>query len=128
MIQSNNLRTGNLVLRKNKFDRQFRETVIVGQMIWQAEREPDEFEPIPLTAEWLERFGFKEERRDSWGIYDEFGFSIPDFEIERNNSGELRLSVNVGEYHIGKPIEYVHQLQNLYFALTGQELVIKEKA
>jgi hypothetical protein len=28
--------------------------------------------------------------------------------------------------NIGKEIKYVHQLQNLYFALTGEELLLKE--
>ena len=28
---------------------------------------------------------------------------------------------------IGKQIKYVHELQNLYFALTGEELKIEDK-
>jgi hypothetical protein len=31
----------------------------------------------------------------------------------------------VFEYREGVKVKYVHQLQNLYFALTGEELTIK---
>lgn len=72
------------------------------------------FEPIPLTEEWLERFGFRKT----------FDSPFEDFEWSDNN---LQLSENFDCY-LGKftqPIQYVHQLQNLSFALTGEELKLK---
>ena len=74
-------------------------------------------EPIPLTEEWLLKFGFNKRK-----IY---------FEL-----GKLAISLNGIEYDNGrtyfnswtileKQPEYVHQLQNLYFALTNEELIIK---
>lgn len=61
-------------------------------------------QPIPLTEEWLERF--------NWNPPKDIGvaFSLTTDEIH----------FVAGNYY--KKIEYVHQLQNLYFAITGEEL------
>jgi len=77
----------------------------------------DLMEPIPLTEEWLERFGF--EFDGEWWDYLNFGINI------RQN----RCSESLGEFGFNYyPIpKYVHQLQNLYYALTGEELEIKDK-
>jgi hypothetical protein len=73
-------------------------------------------EPIPLTKEWLIRFGF--EYNYSFDLYSKSGFDI-------------QLLENGIEFYIGEYgsyftwIECIHSLQNLYFALTGQELTSK---
>lgn len=76
----------------------------------------DMVEPIPLTKEWLVRFGF------------EYGFdgnlTKGQLTIEKHlNGGWLRILD--GTWSDGIKIEHVHQLQNLYFALTGEELELK---
>lgn len=63
-------------------------------------------EPIPLTEIWLLRFGFKRFCKD-WA---KNGIIIHN----RKRGFVLRKSV--------PDIKHVHQLQNLYFALTGAEL------
>ena len=71
-------------------------------------------QPIPLTEEWLVKFGF--EYSDLNG--DSGLWKIPPFQIYGKYNQfiyDYRLDVN-----------YVHQLQNLYFALTGEELTIKK--
>ena len=77
----------------------------------------EELEPIPLTEEWLERFGFNFDVNS--GLYKKSGFEVEVF--------------NIGvEFYLGEYgswflfVEHVHQLQNLYFALTGEELELKE--
>jgi hypothetical protein len=72
--------------------------------------------PIPLTPDILEKAGFKKDRT---------GFALPD---------RMSLSFSVtkdGEYlacwldkSLGVIVKYLHQLQNLYFALTGNELEV----
>lgn len=81
----------------------------------------DKMQPIPLTAEWLEKFGFlKEEISEQ--------FVLGRIEIcETDDGGGYSLCEDDGYILIGKPFQYVHQLQNLYFALTGEELTISEK-
>lgn len=76
--------------------------------------------PIPLTPEWLERMGFTYSKT--------FGCYSKDFEILFCTDGnEYWLCEQNGNMlsKIGKPFQYLHQLQNLYFDLTREELQIK---
>jgi hypothetical protein len=76
--------------------------------------------PIPLTEEWLFKFGFKM-NMDNFDWNAGLGVNcIGDFELS------LRYTDNIGWFYRSKctPIKYVHQLQNLYFAITGDELTI----
>lgn len=79
---------------------------------------------LPLTEEWLTKAGFK-----PWGKYDYLwkkgrNHACTIIQEEEFKGGkewfELR---GVKNWHV--IIEYVHQLQNLYFALTGEELKFK---
>lgn len=70
--------------------------------------------PIQLTEEWLINFGFEKFRGDSQ-TYDRDDFWAGEIESD----GTMKFD------YIEASIKYVHQLQNLYFALTGKELKIK---
>ena len=63
---------------------------------------------IPLTEEWLERLGFDSKGR-------RFGYQVCTTSL---NAWIIDDGISV----IGVEFDYVHQLQNLYFALTGVEL------
>ena len=85
-----------------------------------------DFEPIPLTEEWLERFGFKEfiDFGSHTGHYDKL--PLCGFSYSINTKKVMVMHKGNGISHwIDLKVEYVHQLQNLYFALTGEELTIK---
>lgn len=74
---------------------------------------------IPLTDEWLTKFGFISDEI-SWYYsldYDKEKETFKIFELQ-DESGYAILGVN--EFSIC--IKYVHQLQNLYFALANEEL------
>ena len=90
-----------------------------------------EFNPIPLTEEWLLKFGFEKHNESN------------DYPTCNNNDicYVNPYSYLEGTYYVSlgndpmfammcygglKYIYYVHSLQNLYFALTGEELTIKE--
>lgn len=75
------------------------------------------FEPIPLTEQWLLDFGFEYGHND---------YTI-DFKLyfETNDGSWSELDVLYEEKYIAT-IKYVHQLQNLYFALTGEELKLNK--
>lgn len=81
----------------------------------------DYFKPIPLTEEWLVRFGF--EKKNSF----EFESPCTVFYIEKSSIGDYEFckKPQYDEFGWLKTIKYVHQLQNLYFALIGEELTIK---
>lgn len=67
-------------------------------------------EPIPITEEWLLKFGFRESETDL-----RKGNIIVRF-------GEDRLIVTIIDELVLPKIQYIHQLQNLYFAHHNQEL------
>ncbi|MGL5233840.1 MAG: hypothetical protein ACRC8Z_03660 [Empedobacter falsenii] len=81
------------------------------------------YSPISLTEEWLLKFGF--EKNDSG-----FGHIV----YEKNeNTIQIELLQPVAIFRIFIPnfgftainyVQYLHQFQNLYFALTGEELKI----
>ena len=76
-------------------------------------------QPIPLTKEWLLSFGF-EKPAHSW-CGDKFHLSTWD---KYPDCWCVALNKNSGI--LVDKLKHVHQLQNLYHALTNEELKIKE--
>ncbi|CAL1518191.1 hypothetical protein [Chitinophaga sp. MM2321] len=76
-----------------------------------------EIDSILLTEEWLLKFGFIEDVRKVFfkGIID----------VERILSDSPDWEVHIHGKSIGKSINCVHQIQNFYYALTGEELELK---
>ena len=81
------------------------------------------YKPIPLTEQWLLNFGF-DFSIDTWYLKGVAIWKTECCDAKGNEEigffYELR-DVGMMDMHI----KYVHQLQNLYFALTGEELIIK---
>jgi len=83
----------------------------------QAISEGDKFyKPILLTKEWLRKFGF------DWDGYGEFLKEGLLIDCEYTDKGKWAAMFNM--ISIPYEIEYVHQVQNLYFALYAEELEI----
>lgn len=76
--------------------------------------------PIPLTEEWLERLGFEKQMAWTWAIEINGGRKLVYY------VGEKGWSIGNKEYS-DHECRYVHELQNLYFVLTGKELTLKEQ-
>ena len=77
-------------------------------------------EPIPLDRKWLKKFGFKKEKKNSNNYFSgNFEFMIQD---DIDSFHYFLHAEETGVKFWITEIQYVHQLQNLYFALTGQEL------
>lgn len=74
-------------------------------------------EPIPLTEEWFIKLGFQLFGNDD--PLDRYWTT----NILKGSIEELSLKYTLS----GIKIKYVHQLQNLYFALTGEELTFKSE-
>ena len=76
---------------------------------------PTNYQPIPLTEDWLLKLGFG---LFPWGwVNKEAGRSLRitiQYNFEREGNTSLK-------------VNYVHQLQNLYFALTDEELLLSNK-
>lgn len=82
-------------------------------------------QPIPLTEEWLLRFGFSGSTPHESPYFYSYAVGASTLRINPDNGVVWIVASNGGLFNNPKLIEHVHQLQNLYFALTGQELTIK---
>lgn len=122
MIQANEIRLNNWV-NYNEYNCQ----VIAITSDWvqldnNALNTPiDEIKVIPLTEEWLLKFGLKIKKHGGIGGQDQWaGMDFIYYDSEclfRGNPKRLHL---VGYFNT--QIMFVYQLQNLIFALSGKEL------
>ena len=128
MIKAEELRIGNIhkhdglpILNVDGFGKSEYET-ITAYGIFQVAEGNMTFEPIPLTEKWLEKFGLK---LSHW--MDEYEYDFCMGELFKGDKDIWKFEVNGNFDTIGiAEIKYVHQLQNLYFALTNSELKVKE--
>ena len=80
----------------------------------------ENIEPIPLTEEWLIKFGFEKIGYNFRKCEDHgYGLGITEFIIWFNT---YKKTYSIKAINILVEIKTVHRLQNLYFALTGKEL------
>lgn len=84
----------------------------------------EDITPIPLTEDWLLKFGCKknEDTDNFWNQEKDFSVEV---EYVRSDNGVQPLFYYNLSINRKKHLVYVHQLQNLYFALTGEELTLK---
>jgi hypothetical protein len=107
-MKANELRIGNLV-----YDTKGDVNIInLEAMTYICKESLNQVKPIPLTDEWLLKFGF--EKDGTWFTKSGFGISIDNLKWQMK-----------GYIATFDKCLYVHQLQNLYFALTGKELTFK---
>ena len=109
MIKANELRIGN-ILYSNLTERNF---ACTSEDIYNLSIDcnANNANYIPLTKEWLLKAGF-ERLFPTGSTYSLRDFNVSDF-------GEN----GIYHYDVKQPIKYVHQLQNLYFSIIGEELV-----
>ncbi len=114
MIESKELRIGNYYTDEDGEQHTF-DWSDMSWMDW------DYCKPIPLTEEWLVKFGFVD------GCLYGIGSENKD-EIFVSLKGDNTMYISDSRdsyYSFPAPCKHVHTLQNLYFALTGSELKIK---
>lgn len=127
-MKASELRLGNLVWC---FDKQVAEISTIGyDGCWANLLDPEAMQstsqdvdmnyiqPIPLTKEWLTQFGFS---NNGYGEFVKGRYMI---DCEYTDKGLFEFCI-LGKALPDMEVEYVHQLQNLYFALTGKELTIE---
>jgi hypothetical protein len=77
------------------------------------------FKLIPLTEEWLLKFGFYKD------VEFDNTFNLPFNVLNGFTTISIDVRANVILLdNLELTIQYVHQLQNLYFALTNEELTL----
>lgn len=90
-------------------------------------KELSRYKPIPLTEEWLLKFGFErkffnKEETPRWINKSFYMFIDAVWYITFKRDGYVSF---IAFDCFLKDLRYVHQLQNLYFALTGKELEVE---
>lgn len=118
MINPNELRIGNWVSRTDGVQVQLsnigRKGTNIGPDEFPVCLEWEMFKPIELTPEILDKCGF-EDREYTW---EKDGIAL-DWSIRVISSNERQGISVVNHSHI----KHLHQLQNIYHSLTGQELI-----
>lgn len=149
MIKANELRIGNYI--GTDFDDKAYQLILIGEgttMLFYIKGDggyikDENAEPIPLTPEWLLKLGFEIDRKYCMSPDDySYLIRVPNkksrasyfrvyYEKDKTKR-EIHFGRNKGEFQVYASdmfvvsVESVHQLQNLYFALTGEELTIKK--
>lgn len=117
MIEARELRIGNLVSVENNA------YIITSGDIYNLDcyykNYIQFYHEIPITEEWLVRLGFETNKFSNSNPKTYYNKKF-DFGIDFYIDGTISLE------DLAK-IKYVHQLQNLYFALTGEELKLNDK-
>lgn len=127
-MKAEELRIGNLVYLPSK-------AVYAVDVLYRNYDMLKVWEPIPLTEEWLHKFCFVKQLRMYYPMFSTLCHKSKTYftvsqQTEYEDPNELSMKdlkswwVMQGNNH-GLKIEYVHQLQNLYFCLTGEELTLK---
>lgn len=134
MIKANELRIGNYFIKDNCQDQ------ITGifhemngdddfyyiQALDKLDYSLDSIDPVPLTKEWLIKLGFETN-------YDVHLFTASinylQFKVQPKTLtfaciGKDLWRIKIGDLEIH--INFVHELQNLFFVLTGEELEIEQ--
>lgn len=125
-MEAKELRIGNYVYA---LDEDFNESFLKVDLndICNIECDPDMFNPVPLTEEILLKCGFEYKKgilridisQDTY-----LKGNLNNFEFHMAICEKLEFCDEVTDIVSLKPIKHLHQLQNLYFALTGKELEI----
>ncbi len=129
-MKSAELRIGNY-LKSEKTEDEYTEVVALESDLIMCEDEAgllqrnEHLTPIKLTEEWLLKLGFVMELGELTLWHDDF--------LITKSKHTSDIEVIAHQYEFGAEplvlphIKHVHQLQNLYFALCGEELTIKEE-
>ena len=129
-LTANELRIGNYLNYQGKI---IKVEGIHNRTIYHSDRQFDQvgvekyitFEPIPLTEEWLFKFGFE---KDKYDYFHHIKSKIIIGHTTTDEFFEYEYLTGFQNSHTEMcELKYVHQLQNLYYCLCGKELQINIK-
>lgn len=131
-MKANELRIGNLVYCKtNDVDtgaRKIEVRDVTYHVIYAMLNDNWAYEPIPLTEEWLLRFGFEKHKVKNYyskrcGEYEmQVSMNIFSGSLEKDSSWFVSIKIDYGNQPLTLVRQYIHQLQNIYFELSETEL------
>lgn len=137
MIQANELRIGNWYMAIHEESESYHQAdadFIKDQSLYDENPDADEFsrgwnkEPVLLTPEILEKAGF-ERTVHQVSAAEYIDYRMEQFVLYPLSNGDIEVEFwsateRLDERNFILAVKCLHQLQNLYFALTGKELEI----
>jgi len=113
MLKEKELRIGNLVIRKNKHSGDLQEIELTPSCILDIatnkEKSSFDYFPIELNEKWLSKFDVFKKNGYPYKLH--YGY------LKMRNGNYF-----YKYFDIELELPFVHQLQNLYYVLTGNEL------
>jgi hypothetical protein len=107
-MKNTEIRIGNYVYRNDIL------VTVDEQTFWDMKNNPEQYKPIKLEEHWFKYFGAIKFDATDWVL------KMGGLQFYCRYNKKCYSSIE-GSY-LSDRIEFVHQLQNLYFALTNQEL------
>ena len=129
-MKANELRIGNYININEPITKEDKLIRVSSYHIGKLQKMKDAYEPIPLTEYYLKKFGFSfmtdttpynyRIHKNKSFCYIRYGtFGTFENGVEKSFQGFNGLFI---ANKFVRVIKYVHELQNLYFGLTGEEL------
>jgi hypothetical protein len=118
MITVSDLRIGNYTKILHRSGKGKKILVITVKDLLQIKSGTLEVFPIDLVDAWLPRFGFSHEEN----VFHHFNLSPGYVVHEPTGWFFMKRTLRINEH----PILYVNQFQNLFYSLTGEELVVRD--
>lgn len=95
------------------------------------ECKPEELQGIPITEELLTKMGARKVTDIGWNVVESYSAGVRiELRVILFSESEIDVKIrrstpHLEDYFQGSSIHYLHELQNLYWDLTKQELKIK---
>lgn len=122
MVKANEVRVNNWFLSDNNERFQVGREILLSEKFW-SDLNENKIQPISLTTELLECCGFEEQQDET--IYSkEFNDLFRPLELMFLGDGQ-GAGITYKWEEVGRSFRYLHQLQNVFHALTQIELEIK---
>lgn len=128
MIEARELRIGNIVLEGSDIDKHEFVTAAINSLTGTVINIHDDIsqleylEPIPLTEDWLLRFGF-----DNNGCI-HLGIDKSSWTLQITKQGDCIIYSQDNEISCAlRNIQFVHEAQNVYFVLKKEELTLNNE-
>jgi len=125
-MKANELRINNLISHNGLIctveiiNGELNEIYFLGKDFYYSDK-TENLDVIPLTDEWLLKFGFEKESNKSYSTGEEIVYSV--YRLDELTYNSIQKNWWFNGVLSNQPI-YVHQLQNLYHALTNEELTL----
>jgi hypothetical protein len=119
-MRASELRVGNWINHAAEFAANTNNIQATAEDIVKVKDNPSHYLDIPLTEEWLLKFGFTHHAEYPGHTY--MRTEKLTLSVDQDSDDDI-IQVHYIDKSTYIQIKYVHQLQNLYFNLTGMNLI-----